>query len=120
MSERDPFDAELEELRGSRAALQTEIDRLRKLNDDQQAEMLSWHMQLTAKSEEVEKLKEAMKTAEKMIYDSGFMLGEAHKEIARLKLDRKAVKRAIEELLERYGKIAAEVPHHGLGRGGLK
>ncbi len=51
MTERDPFDAELEELRGSKAALQTEIERLRKLNDDQQAEMLNWHMQLTAKDE---------------------------------------------------------------------
>lgn len=48
---------EIDQLTGSKNALQVEIDRLRKLNDDQQAEMLSWHMQLTAKDEEIERLK---------------------------------------------------------------
>ena len=118
---------EIEQLRGAKNALQAEIDRLRKLNDEQQAEMLSWHMQLGAKNEEIKQLKvqweAAKRKAEKMLYDSGFMLGEAHTEIRQLKLDRTAVKRAIEQLLEKYGQIAAEVPpvpHSGLGRGGLK
>lgn len=51
---------ELDQLTGSKAALQTEIERLRKLNDEQQAEMLNWHMQLTAKDEEIEPLKLAL------------------------------------------------------------
>lgn len=50
---------ELDQLTGSKNALQVEIDRLRKLNDDQQAEMLSWHMQLTAKDNEIKQLKHA-------------------------------------------------------------
>lgn len=150
---------ELDQLTGSKAALQTEIERLRALNDEQQAEMLNWHMQLTAKDEEIEPLKMALikataekaqlqkiidgterreaeylaliekhatdaenlrkqiGSAEQMVYDSGFRLGKAYKEIARLQesngamanlvrrlqAERHTTKRMLKDILDKHG-----------------
>jgi chromosome segregation ATPase len=58
-----------EEVRAEKAALQTEIERLRELNDEQQAEMLNWHMQLTAKDEEIARLRSERHITKEMLED---------------------------------------------------
>jgi predicted RNase H-like nuclease (RuvC/YqgF family) len=94
--EREELKAENERLKAENERLKTDMARLK----------VQWE--------------EAKREAEKQLYESGLKLGEAHKEIARLKLDRQNVKHAIEELLERYGQIASATPHYGVGRGGMK
>ena len=47
-------------------------------------------------------------------------IGRLMDENEQLKLDRQGVKRAIEELLERYAQVVADTPHYGVGRSGLK
>jgi uncharacterized small protein (DUF1192 family) len=66
---------------------------------------------------EINKLKAAVKAAEQMLYDSGFMLGEAHEEISRLKAERHTTKQMLEDVLKKYG-VGTITPHHGLGRSG--
>jgi chromosome segregation ATPase len=118
---------ELDQLTGSKAALQTEIERLRLICDDTVkhleeaeaeierlgSEVKRWkdaeeradrciadqrkiiegterreseYLALVEKhATDAENLRKQIKSAEQMVYDSGFRLGEAHKEIARLK-----------------------------------
>jgi chromosome segregation ATPase len=88
-------EAEIRELRGAKAALQAEIERLRKLNDDQQKiidgteRREAEYLALVEKhATEVERLKAGQ----------DWQRGE----IERLKAERHTVKRMLQDLLEKH------------------
>jgi chromosome segregation ATPase len=98
---------ELDQLFWSKNALQVEIDRLRALNDDQHAEMLSWHMQLTAKDEEIAQLKKIQDGTERRECEYLALIESKSDAIDRLSLQWGVAKREAEKLLhERNDEIA--------------
>lgn len=140
MSERDPFDAELEQLRAENAhlkdelddwrkegeklraekvALQAEIDRLRALNDEQQS-MLYAQESVPALYEEIKRLRadqqqlcldiENLKAENERLKNEQMPM---RLENERLKAERHTTKEMLEDVLKRHG------AHYGLGRGGL-
>jgi chromosome segregation ATPase len=115
---------EVEQLILSKAALQTEIERLREILDGterREAEYLALIEKHATENEELKaqiaRLGDALLEAEKFIFESGVKLGEAHAEISRLKAgqdwqrgenerlkaERHTVKRMLQDILDKHG-----------------
>jgi chromosome segregation ATPase len=104
---------EIEHLKDELADWRKEGERLRADADKAWTEHLIERENLRAKITSIQR------EADKIVYESGLMLGEAHKEIARLKAERHTTKEMLEDVLKRHGVLPSETPHYGLGRGGL-